>query len=196
MNNIQYVDVNFEDMKLKSALNLRKIIIAEEFTRESIYKVQYLINKIVDLDNQLNKPKEERVIYFDISSYGGCAYSCLSLIGTCEYIREKYGYSIHTNINSMAMSAGFFFAICGDYRTMNRYGCGLIHPMLSGTGGSLQSMIDDVEHDKRLWQQIVNITKRYTNFTDEELEELKKCKSDKYMLAEEMLEKNCIDEIL
>lgn len=193
---VQYIDNTFEEMKLQSALKLKKIVIAEEFTRESIYKVQYLINKIVDIDNKNKTPKEDRVIHFDISSYGGCAYSCVSLIGMCEYIREKYGYTIHTHINSMAMSAGFFFSICGDYRTMNRYGCGLIHPMLSGTGGSLQSMIDDVEHDKRLWSQIVEITKKYTGFTEDELEELKKCKTDKYMLAEEMLAKNCIDEIL
>lgn len=193
MGNVQYIDNTLEEMKLQNALKQRKVVMIEEFTRESVYKVQYLINKIVNID-KISEPKE-KVITLEISSYGGCAFSCLSLIGTLESLKEQ-GYKIITHINSMAMSAGFFTSIVGTYRTMNRHGVGLIHPMLPGTSGSLQSMIDDIEFDKILWNKLVEITTKYTNFTVEELEELKKCKTDKHMLAEEMLAKNCIDEII
>ena len=194
MNEVRYLDNTLEEMKLKSALRDRKIVLIEEFTRESIYKIQYLINKIVDLDNQ--EGRKDKIIIIEISSYGGCAYSCLSLIGMLENLREKHGYKIHTHINSIAMSAGFFLSVIGDYRTINRYGVGLIHPLLSGTMGSLEDMINDVDHSKELWRMIVEVTKRYTKFTEEELEELKKCKQDKYMLADEMLAKGCVDEII
>lgn len=193
MGNVQYINNTLEEMKLQSSLKQRKVVMIEEFTRESVYKVQYLINKIVNMD-KISEPKE-KVITLEISSYGGCAFSCLSLIGTLESLKEQ-GYKIVTHINSMAMSAGFFTAIVGSHRTMNRHGVGLIHPMLSGTSGSLQSMIDDIEFDKILWNKLVEITTKYTNFTVDELEELKKCKTDKHMLAEEMLLKNCIDEII
>lgn len=194
MSEVRYLDQTLEEVKIKSALKDRKIVLIEEFTRESIYKIQYLINKIVALDKQ--EGVQDKKITIEISSYGGCAYSCLSLIGMLESLKEKEGYKIHTHINSIAMSAGFFLAITGDYRTMNRYGCGLIHPMLSGTSGSIQGMIDDVEHDKAVWKMIADITKKYTKFTEEELEDLKRCKQDKYMLADEMLAKGCIDEII
>ena len=190
----QYIDGTLEEMKLKSCLNDGNIVLIEEFTRESVFKIQYLINKIVKMD-KIKKPKNKE-IHITISSYGGCAYSCLSLIGMLENLREKEGYKIYTHINSMAMSAGFFLSIVGDHRTANRYATGLIHPLLSSTNGSLQTMIEDMEHNETLWKQIEDITLRYTKFTKEELDELKKCKRDKYMTAEEMLEKGCIDEIL
>lgn len=194
MSEVRYLDNTLEEMKLKSALRDRKIVLIEEFTRESIYKIQYLINKIVDLDKQ--EGRKDKIIIIEISSYGGCAYSCLSLIGMLENLREKHGYKIHTHINSVAMSAGFFLAITGDYRTCNRYSCSLIHPLLSGTMGSLEDMINEVDHSKELWRMIVEVTKKYTKFTEEELEELKRCKQDKYMLADEMLTKGCVDEII
>lgn len=194
MSEVRYLDNTLEEMKLKSALRDRKIVLIEEFTRESIYKIQYLINKIVDLDKQ--EGRKDKIITIEISSYGGCAYSCLSLIGMLENLREKHGYKIHTHINSIAMSAGFFLSVIGDYRTINRYGVGLIHPLLSGTMGSIEDMINEVDHSKELWRMIVEVTKRYTKFTEEELEELKRCKQDKYMLADEMLAKGCVDEII
>lgn len=191
----QYKDTILDEMVIQSVLRYRKIPLIEEFSRESIYKVQYMMNKILDSDNKTNIPIKDRIITLDISSYGGCAFSCLSLIGTIEQFKEL-GYTIITHINSMAMSAGFFTSIVESKRTMNRHGVGLIHPMLSGTSGSLQSMIDDVEFDKVLWNRLVDITIKYTNFSRDDMEELKKCKTDKYMMAEEMLDRNCIDEII
>lgn len=189
----QPVDTILEEMKSQMALKQRKITLIEEVTRESIFKIQYLLNKIVEMD-KINPPKE-KVITIVISSYGGCAFSCLSLIGDIERLKEQ-GYKIITHINSMAMSAGFFIAITGSHRVMNRHGVGLLHPMLSGTSGSIQTMIDDIEFDKILWNELVEITAKYTDFSKEELEELKKCKTDKYMLSDEMLSRNCIDEVL
>lgn len=190
---VVYLDQTLEEMKLQSALKKRKILMIEEFTRESVYKAQYLINKIVDMDRV--SPPKEKVITVEFSSYGGCAFSCLSFIGTIEKLKDE-GYKIVTHINSMGMSAGFFTPIVGTHRTMNRHAVAMIHPMLGGTGGSLQTMIDDVEFDKKLWGRIADITMKYTKFTKEDLEELKRCKTDKHMFAEEMLAMGCIDEIL
>ena len=94
------------------------------------------------------------------------------------------------------MSAGFFLSIVGSHRTINRHGVGLIHPMISGTQGSLQAMIDDIEFDKVLWEKIVEITLKYTKFTREELDDIKRCKTDKYMTSQEMLIKGCVDEVI
>ena len=137
------IDTILEEIKLQSALKLRRVLLIEEFTRESCYKVTYLINKIVDMDNTINLPMEDRKITIDISSYGGCVFSCLSLIGLIESLKEQ-GYTIITHINSIAMLAGFFLSIVGSHRTINRHGVGLIHPMISGTQGSLQAMIYDI----------------------------------------------------
>lgn len=190
---MQYIDNALEEMKMKSALEKRRILMIEEFTRESVAKIQYIIKKIIDADKIC--PPKEKVITIEFSSYGGCAFSCLSLIGTIEKLKDD-GYKVITHINSMGMSAGFFTPIVGSYRTMNRHAVGMIHPMLSGTSGSLQTMIDDLEFDKKMWDKIADITVKNTKFTKEQLEELKKCKTDKYMFAEEMLEMGCIDEII
>ena len=53
-----------------------------------------------------------------------------------------------------------------------------------------------IEFDKVLWEKIVEITLKYTKFTREELDDIKRCKTDKYMTSQEMLIKGCVDEVI
>lgn len=186
------MDGVFEEMLVKSALRDRKIPIIEEFTRESCYKVMYYMNKIKDEDKRLGVKDEDKVIQIDISSYGGCAYSCLGLIGLIEQFKEE-GYKIITNVQTFAMSAGFFLSIVGSERRMNRYGVLMAHQVLSGAMGELQRMKEDMDETERIWNVLKKIVMKYTKFTEEDLDNIRMRKLDLFIDSDMALEKGCAD---
>lgn len=191
----QQVDNVLLEMQVASVLKDRNIPMIEEFTRESCYKIMYYMNKLKKIDDFNNIPKNKKVITITISSYGGRAYSLISLIGFIERFKEQ-GYRINIHLESMGFSAGFYLLMCGSHRTMNRHGIAMIHSMSTETSGHIQSMKEDMEHNEVLQNKIEELTLKYTNFSKQEIEEIRKYKLDKYMTAEECLEKGIIDEII
>ena len=53
-------DSVFDEMILNQALNNRNIQFIEEFTRESVYKAIYLMERIETLDDEEDIPMEKR----------------------------------------------------------------------------------------------------------------------------------------
>ena len=79
---------------------------------------------------------------------------------------------------------------------MNRRAVALMHQMSTGARGTVQDIFESVDFDREYWDRNKKYILQYTNFTEEELDEMQKRKLDKWMFAEEMLEKGCIDEII
>lgn len=187
------IDNILQEMQVQSVLKNRNIPMIEEFTRESCYKVMYYMDKLKKLDEINNTI--DKTITITISSYGGCAYSLLALVGYIERFKEQ-GYRINIHLESMGFSAGFYLLMCGSYRTMNRHAMAMIHSMSTGTYGHIQEMTEDMKHNEVLQGKIEELTIKYTKFSDKDMEEIRKYKLDKYMTAEECLEKGIIDEIV
>lgn len=195
MNQILGIDTTLDEMYLTGATKNRTLYFIEEFTRESVYKAIYLMNRIERLDDLENLPEEKRVINFVFASYGGCAYSCLALIGEIERLKEK-GYIVNSHIMSFAMSAGFFTSIACSNRTINRHAYLMAHQMSGGEIGTIQSMKEGMEHSEDLWGKMKDITLRYTDITEEEIENMRSTKLDWYMNSELALALNCVDKIV
>lgn len=188
---------NLNEMIEDIAKNDRTVAMIEEFTRESCFKLIKRINDIVKADDSVNKPMNKREpIKIIISSYGGCVLSYMGVASVIERLVER-GYTIHTHLESMAMSAGFYLLMLGNKRTANRYGIGLIHTLQSEIQyNPIQSVKENMQYCETMQRMIEQLTLKHTKFTQKELDEIRKCKLDKFMTAEELLEKSVIDEII
>ena len=196
MREYQIIDGVLEEMKQQSMLKDRNIVLLDDFTMESCYKIQYSIQKIVRMDDIEGKPiKDRKPITININSNGGDVFACFGLISYIERLKEQ-GYKINTYINTIALSCGFLLAIVGSHRAMNRRAVALMHQMSTGARGTVQDIFESVDFDREYWDRNKKYILQYTNFTEEELDEMQKRKLDKWMFAEEMLEKGCIDEII
>jgi ATP-dependent Clp protease protease subunit len=181
-----------EEMKINSALRDRRIFISEEVDRESMFKACYLLDRLVELDKQDRIKKDIEIV---LDSYGGYIYHGLALISKILSLREK-GYKIITTVNSVAMSMGFMILICGSERRALKHSRIMCHQPSSASWGTLQDMEESVEETNSLWIRLKDLIKKYTNITEEQLEDIKTRKFDWFMWSEEALKLGVIDNLL
>jgi ATP-dependent Clp protease protease subunit len=180
------------EMKVNSALRDRRIFLSDEVDREIIFEVMYFMNRLRDLDRK-NGTKEN--IELIINSYGGSIYDGNSLLSLIEEFKDE-GYKIITTVSGVAMSMGFMLMLVASERQVYRYSTLLCHQPSSGSWGTLQQLQDDVDETNRLWKLMKSIIIKNTKITDEQLEEIKKSKTDWIMTPEQALELGVIDKIL
>lgn len=189
----QYPDRYIEEIKVNSALRDRKIYFNESVTRESVFKVIHILDRLVQLDKQQGT-KEDIELVLDCE--GGSVYFGLALASKLLYLRDKLGYNIICTVNSIAMSMGSIFLICTSHRRALNYATIMIHQISSATWNTLQEMEDDVEETNRLWNNLKEIIISNTKITDEMLEKVKRERKDWYIDANLALELGLIHEIL
>lgn len=185
-------DQVIEEIKINSALYDRKIYFNEIVSRESVFKVVHLLDRIVKLD-KCNGTKDDIEIVIDCE--GGEIYFGLSLVSKIIELQEK-GYNVNTTVHSIAMSMGFMFLIIGSYRKASRYSTMMVHQPSSGRWGEMQTLESHNEEMQRLWKILKEIIILNTNITDERLEQIKREKEDWNIGSEEALDLGVIDEIL
>jgi ATP-dependent Clp protease protease subunit len=190
--NYGYPDKFLDEMKINSALRDRRIFINEEVDRNSMFKVCYLLDRLVELDKQDGIKKDIEII---LDSYGGYIYHGLALISKIQSLRE-IGYKIITTVNSVAMSMGFMILICGSERRALKHSRIMCHQPSSDSWGTLQDMEESVEETNALWNRMKKLIIKYTNITDEQLEDIKSRKFDWFMWSEEALKLNVIDKVI
>lgn len=181
------------EMVLASAMRHRRILFNEDFNDDTAFKANYLLNRIVDIDNI--EGGEKKPIEIIINSSGGSIYAGAILLGTIEYLKEQ-GYEIITTVNARAMSMGFMLSIVGSRRRATRYSTFLCHQPSSGMWGTLKDIEDDVAETKRLWEIMKDIIKQNTKITEEMLEVIYREKRDAIYTPQQALELGVIDEIL
>lgn len=191
---IVFVDRVIEEMKINSALRDRKIYFSGEVERDIVFKACYLLDRIVALDKKQNKETKEDIEII-IDSYGGYIYHGLELISKILQLRDM-GYKIITTVSSVAMSMGFMILLVGSERRSYRHARIMCHQPSSATWGTLQGMEEDVEETKKLWIRMKELIIKYTDITDEQLEDIKSRKYDWYMWSDEALELGVIDKII
>jgi ATP-dependent Clp protease protease subunit len=192
MDHFKMVDTIAEEMKLKSALE-RRIILNEEVSRETIFKVKYFFEKLKRID-ALRPDEPLKPITLVIDSYGGEVYAGLSLVGVIEQYK-KLGYTIITEVSGVAMSMGFVIALAGSKRTAVPYSRFMLHQPSSSAWGKMQDMIEEVEEVEFLWSELKTIIRKYSSITEEYMEQARKHKQDIYLTPEQMLDFNAIDEV-
>lgn len=186
------VDRFLEEMKMNAAMRDRRIFISDEVDRESMFKACYLLDRLEELDKSSGEKKAIEII---IDSYGGYIYHGLALISKILSMREK-GYKIITTVNSVAMSMGFMILLCGSERRGLKHSRIMCHQPSSASWGTLQDMEESVEETLSLWNRLKDLIIRYTNITEEQLEDIKSRKYDWFMWSEKAKELGVIDTIL
>lgn len=183
-----------EEMKVNSALKYRVIYMAEDVDDDSVFKLNYYLDRILRLDEKCDTKEPITII---ISSFGGSVYEILSSISRLEKMQED-GYIIKTIVDAKAMSCGSLLSQCGSkgYRYANRYATLLYHQVSSATWGTLAEMEVGTEETQRLWRLLKQITLKHTKVTDEWFESLKDRNRDLYLTPEQCLELGIIDHIL
>lgn len=187
-----YPDRFLEEMKINSALRDRRIFINEDVSEESMFKACYLLDRLVELDKNDGVKRDIEII---LDSYGGACYHGLSLISKMESMRDS-GYKIITTVNSVAMSMGFMILLCGSDRRALKHSRIMCHQPSSATWGTLQDQQESVEETLALWIRLKDLIIKYTNITDEQLEDIKSRKYDWFMWSEEAIELGVIDKII
>jgi len=180
------------EMRVSSALKMRKIHLSDEIERDVIFEAEYLLGKIVKIDKITNT---KQPITIEINSYGGCCYNGLSLISKICQLKDE-GYHIITTVSGVAMSMGAMILLAGSERRAYRYSTILFHQPSSATWGTLRDMQDDVDETNRLWELMKTIIKENSNIKEEELNDMYEYKRDWIITPEEALELGVIDKIL
>lgn len=181
------------EMVLTSAMKHRRILFNEGFNDDTAFKANYLLNRIVDIDNL--EGCNRKPIEIIINSSGGSIYAGAILLGTIETLKNM-GYEIITTVNARAMSMGFMLSIVGTKRRATRYATFLCHQPSSGMWGTLKDIEDDVAETKRLWEIMKDIIKKNTKITDDMLEVIYREKRDAIYNPTQALELGVIDEII
>ena len=190
------VDNVLQEMQVQNVIKNRKINLAEEVTRESIFKCIYYLEKLEKMDILQNiLMKDRKPIEIVIDSYGGEIWHGNALISIILSMRDK-GYKIITTVNSIACSMGFTILVVGSKRRALRYSTMLCHQPSGGTYGTLQAINENTNELNRLWEIFKDIIQEHTNISEERLEEMKRCKEDWILNPKQALELGVIDEII
>lgn len=190
------IDNTYNEMLLKNGINNRIVDLNEGFDEVSIYKLIYLIERIVRIDESANIPMENRsAITLRISSFGGYCYDLWSVINIIESLKNK-GYVINTVCMGKAMSCGILLFLAGVNRYIYPYSTLMYHSVSSGTYGKVQEMKESLFETDRLNEMAKEYTLKKTNITKERLDEVDKCKEGWYINSEEALKLGIATEIL
>ena len=183
------------NMKHTSTIENREIWI-EEFDDESLFLFNYYIGRLKKIDIKLESKKPIKLI---ISSYGGNASNCLSMISTVEQLKRE-GYEIHTVSKAKAMSAGFFLGMCGTkgHRYADKYIEFMLHDARNFQYGTSTHADKkrDYEESKKLTDLLISLVEEHTRITKKQFTKYIDRKQDWYMFSDEALELGIIDHIL
>lgn len=191
---MEYVqqDHILNEMKIKSALNLRKVIFEGEVGSSNVLQTVYLLDKLVEMDKKSGTKGD---IYLQIHSGGGSIYDGGFVLGKIREL-QKMNYRIIGIVGGYAMSMAFQFLQACDYRICYKYSRLLFHQPSSYSWGDLESMERDNEETNYLWNMMKDIVKEKTLITDEMMEQWKRERRDKYFSNEELIKYKIVDEII
>jgi len=191
-------DMIIEEMKLKMALRDRIVTLSESIDSNSIFKVKYLIERIImiDAENKISY-KDAKPITLRIDSTGGEVDATMYLVSYIEELKDK-GMIINTEACSVCMSGGFKLLIVGSNRVSHRYSNIMVHQPLSFEYGYKTFKDQEIEYKrtKSVWDRLKKYICRYTKIKESQLNKYVKENQDWYMTPEKALELGVIDEIL
>jgi ATP-dependent protease ClpP protease subunit len=193
MSEIAYQDHILNEMKLKSALNSRKIIFEGEVCSSNVLQAVYLLDKLVALDKRTGTKEDITIL---IHSFGGSILEGNYLISKLIELREKLNYNIIGIVGGYGMSMGFQTLQACSIRKCYSTSRLLFHQPSSYSYGDLESMERDNEEVNYLWEMSKSLVKARTLLTDKMMETWKKERRDKYFSNEELIKYNIVDEII
>ena len=161
-------------------------------------KVKGVIDKITDI-NSFDDVKEKEIanyvrepINLYISSFGGCVYTGMSLMGLIQLSKTK----IITIGLGKIMSMGLYIFLCGHERQVHKFSTFLYHEVSSIVWGKLEGIKQDLEEGQRLQDILDTFLLERTVITKDKIDEIKKAKKDWFIPATEAIKFGIAEKVL
>lgn len=147
----------------------------------------------IDLQKALDKieysskhtPKE---IHIDLNTDGGYCREVLAVVNRIiEMNSNENRPDVHIHVSSYAYSAGFILWLVGKQRTMGEYSDVMWHDVGFGAFGKTKEVEERVEEVKKLRVRLGRIIRRFTDFTEKELNEIYESKKDHYFEKDDII---------
>ena len=187
--NKNYLAGEPKDIELKTVNN--HIYFYSGVNKKSVLELNI---KLKEVEKELLKKQSElefhkEYIYLHINSYGGCVFSCFSVIDTIKNLRVP----VVSIIEGAAASAATLISVVCDYRIIYKTSYMLIHQLSSAYWGKMEDMEEEMVNLRELMRKIKEIYKNHTQISDGDLDEI--LKHDLWWNADITLEKGLVDEI-
>lgn len=181
-------------LKKNLAIYQRKILINQEITNESVTEAIYYLYTLMDLDRE-EGAKEPKPIEILLNTPGGSVWDGLVLVSLIEQMKDM-GYTINTTAIGNALSMGFIIFIVGSNRCCYRHSQLMLHDVWDMIAGKTKDVEEQVRELKRAQGQLFDIIKKYTNISDEKLDNWTNHKQDVYFYPDEAVEFGIADKVL
>lgn len=146
--------------------------------------------------DQEYKP-EEVIFNFYLSSYGGNVYDGL---GFCDMLNrldnEDNNITVNLYCEGKVMSMGVPICLSVRNRYASKNTTFMFHDISTFTMGKLENIKEDIKETERLQKIVMDIIINNSKITVSELKLWNKKKTDKFMSAQEALEKEVIKAII
>lgn len=181
-----------DGVKYNLASKERTILLCDEVTQDSILEAMYYLYRFKSLDLKRGKKRPIKIL---IDTPGGSVYDGLMLISLIESMRED-GWTIDTINIGTAYSMGFIISLVGTHRYAYRYSSYLLHDISLEISGSARSIEEKMEETNRLSSIMREIIKKYTDISEEEIEDIFAHKKDKIYSCDEAVKLKICDKII
>ena len=138
-----------------------------------------------------------RPISLMVSTYGGSASEMFSILDVMDMVK-KNTCDIHTYGIGKVMSAGVPVLAAGTkgHRRVGKNCRIMLHSVMSGTGGTILSMENELEEIKWVQERYIQCLASYTKLTPSKIKKMLKTQKDVYISAEEAIKMGIADEII
>ena len=141
--------------------------------------------------------REEFVFNFHLSSYGGNIYDGF---GLCDMLHkldnDDNGITVNLYCEGKVMSMGVPICLSVRNRYASKHTTFMFHDVSTFTMGKLENIKEDIKESERLQRMLAEIITKNSKITASELKSWNKKKTDKFMSAQEALEKQVIKAII
>lgn len=165
----------YTDVNKKSAMELN-------------IKLKDVERDILDKYKSHNFHKE--YIYLHINSYGGCVFSCLSIIDTINNIKVP----VVSIVEGAAASAATMISAVCNHRLIHKNAYMLIHQLSSSYWGKMDQIQEEVTNLKELMNKIKQIYNKHSNITDQQIDDI--LKHDLWWNADTCIKHGLVDQII
>ncbi|MCH5167836.1 MAG: ATP-dependent Clp protease proteolytic subunit [Erysipelotrichales bacterium] len=146
--------------------------------------------------DQEYKP-EEITFNFHLSSYGGTVYDGLAMCDMLSRLdNEDNGITVNLFCEGKVMSMGLPICLSVRNRYASKNTTFMFHDISTFSVGKLENIKEDIKESERLQKIVMNIITKNSKITQSELKSWNKKKSDKFMSAQEALDKEIIKAII
>jgi len=175
----------------------RDIYLFSNVDNESACNIVSAINEINKQDdkNESKKwiiPYKREPIKLIINSYGGYVSSMFAIISTI--INSKT--PIHTYVTGTAQSAAAMITMCGNHRSMSKYGILMIHDIagtLEGNSAKIKNYMQEWDLETNSFKELFEV---YSNIPMSIVDDFIENGNNLYLTPEEALRYGIIDEII